>query len=299
MKLSTLIDKFLTWAEKPLAPATVAAYRHQLAKLNKHAGTKLITKLLPIHLTGYAKTWHEFQAAIRLMNWAVEEAKYLTSNPFGEVKLPVRGERIRVLNPADMVKFLRASTSPGRQYLTALIETLARPQEIRAACWEDLQSESPALQLDAALVQGKALIVLRDFKDRKKRKDSTRPRVLLVSKRLGRLLLRLRRRRTDLTGAIFLNTREKPWTSNGVRCLLRRLRERLGIEKDRFGETVVAYSFRHSMATLVSAWGIKDRMLADLLGHVETRTTARYQHLDVSHLRHALERLREQGRFAA
>lgn len=293
LNLRQLIDKFLDWATEALAAGTVAAYSHQLEKFVKDVGNKRVSVLKPCHLTAWAKSWHEFQAVVRMCNWAVREAKLMKANPFAGLKAPGREERQRIMSPADMTKVLRSSSRPGRDFLLALRETYARPQEIRAVCWDDLQSEDVLTPIDQALREGRALIVLREYKDRARRKESTKPRILLVSKRLGRLLLRLKTRDKLGTKHIFLNTLEKAWTNNAVRCLMRRLRSRLGITDDKHGETIVAYTFRHSMATLASSKGIKDRTLADLLGHVETRTTARYQHLDVEHLREALERMRK------
>lgn len=298
LSLSKLIHRFLEWAIAALDTATVEAYRHQLKKFLAHVGDKKIHLLKPMHLTAWAKSWHEWQAVVRMFNWAVKEAKLLKQNPYANMKAPGREQRNRIMTPAEMVQMLRAAERPGRAYLLAVRETYARPQEIRAASWEDLQAEDPSLPIREALAKGKALIVLREFKDRAKRKESTRPRILLVSKRLGRAILRIWSRTKKAKGPIWLNSEGMPYTNNAVRCLMRRLRQKLEIEPDQHGEVVVAYTFRHSMATLASSKGIKDRVLADLLGHVETRTTARYQHLAVDHLREALEVMKKKRRAA-
>lgn len=285
------INRFIAWARASLAERTAAAYEWQLKHALKAMGDRPLAKLRPCHFTPWAKTWHQWQAVMRMLNWAVHDAGIIRENPYSRVKAPPRNERRRILSPGEILRLMRRASRPARAFLLALRETYARPQEIRAACWDDLHAEDPGLSVKEALQQGKALIVLRDFKDRKRRKEASSPRVLLVSLRLGRSLLRLSRCRGTFTGPIWLNRRRRPWTNNAVRCLFRRLRTWLKIQPDKFGETVVAYTFRHSVATLASARGIKDRLLADLLGHVETRTTRRYQHLDVGHLRDALRSL--------
>jgi integrase len=292
LTVKDLVKKFLAWAAEALAVGTVLAYSHQLGKFTKRCGRKLVSGLKPIDVTRWAKTWHEVQAVLRLFNWAVNEAQVITENPFAKLKPPPRDERRRILTPRQMVQLLRAADVAGRQFLLGLRETFARPQEIRGATWDDVVAEDPGMLLEQALLHGRALIVLREYKDRKRRKETNKPRVILVNARLGRLLLRLLARRRPGQRHIWLNSLGRPWTNNAIRCLMRRLRARLQIRPDAFGEQVVAYTFRHSVATLASARGIKDRTLADLLGHVETRTTARYQHLDVEHLREALQRLR-------
>lgn len=287
-----VINQFLAWADACLAPNTVAAYRHQLGKVPPSVKRKDCRHLRPADLTRWAKTWHEGQAVVRAFNWAVFEAKLIKANPFADVRLPGRGERQRILSPQEIARILRAARRPGRRFLLALRETMARPQEIRLAAWDDLQTERPGVPLLDALRAGQALLVLRDYKDRKRRKDATAPRVILITPRLGRLLARIMPASPTPGQRIFVNAEAQPWTRNAVRCLMRRLRSRLGFERDKHGETICAYTFRHSTATNAAANGITDRLLADLLGHVETRTTRRYQHLCVGHLRAALDRLR-------
>lgn len=290
LTLRRLICDFLEWCEASLAPNSVAAYRHQLKKFLAVVKNKRVRNLRPRHLSAWAKTWHEAQAVIRLFNWAVEEARVIRRNPFANCRLPFRDRRKRITGPDDLARLLRSAGRAGRRYLLALRETLARPQEIRLACWENLQSEDMQTPIDIALPAGKALIVTHKFKDRGKRKDTTRARVLLISPRLGRLILRVAQGLGERKGPIFLNARGKPWTKNAVRCMMRRLRAKLKWTPDQNGEQVVAYTLRHSLATLAASRGVTDRTLADLLGHVETRTTSRYLHLQVGHLRDALKR---------
>lgn len=296
MTLESLFTRFLEWARLALAPNTVAAYAHQLGKLTRKAAAAKVSDITPANVTIWARTWHEAQALVRALNWAVHEARILPAHPLGRIRMPRRNQRNRILSPHEIAGLIRAARRPGRQFLLALRETYARPQEIRAACFEDLCSEDVNLTIDDALAQGRALIVLRTFKDCERRRDSTRPRVLLISARLGRLILRIKARRRDLNGPIFRNALGRPWTKNAVRCLVRRLRAKHGLLADGRGEKVCAYTFRHSLATWAAANGITDRTLADLLGHVETRTTSRYLHLRTSHLREALRRARENGR---
>lgn len=290
-KLKTLVTKFLAWCESACAENTAKAYRYYLGKFLAHVGDREISRIRPMHLTAWGKSWHEYQAVIRLFRWAAKDAGMIKASPFEGVKMPGRNQRKRILSPAELMRFVRQSRPAGRRFLIALRETFARPQEIRSATWEDLQSEDPGLPIDVALVQGKCLIVLHEFKDRSKRRDSSTPRVILVSKRLGRLIARLRSGSAGGDSAIFSNSRGRAWTGNAIRCLMRRLRVRMGSGKDRRGENIVAYTFRHSCATTAASKGIRDRVLADILGHVETRTTARYQHLCVAHLRAAMDTL--------
>lgn len=132
------------------------------------------------------------------------------------------------------------------------------------------------------------MFVLTDFKAKSLRKDGEEERRILVDDRLHRLLIRLaRRHRPAPDDFIFCNSHGKPWTANAVRCRMRRLRKAVGLIEDDRGEKVVAYTLRHSGATRATINGVRDRILADLLGHTTTHTTRRYQHVGTEHLRTA------------
>lgn len=285
-----LMTEFLTWANGALSPSTVAAYKHQLDKIPPRIRRKRANHIRPIDLTAWAKSWHEGQAFVRLLNWAMHEARLIKSNPLARCRLASRGQRRRVLARAALQRLMRTGRRASRHFVLALRETLARPQEIRAATWEQLQSEDFGISIDDALRSGRALIVQHEFKDRRRRSDTTRPRVLLVSRRLGRLILRLGHDRTRRSGPIFMNNRGRAWSKNAVRCLFRRIRRRLSLAADERGENITAYTLRHSVATHAAACGVGGRTLADLLGHVDIRTTDRYVHLQVGHLREAMRR---------
>jgi site-specific recombinase XerD len=70
-----------------------------------------------------------------------------------------------------------------------------------------------------------------------------------------------------------------------------RLRDKVGLGPDENGEQVVAYTMRHTSATRASARGVRDRVLAELMGHTSTTTTQRYQHLQADHLAEAIKRV--------
>lgn len=287
-KIQFLINRFLKWARACLAKSTVDVYRHYFRRFVEYHGNMLIAKLKPMHLSEWAKTWHEAQAMKRLFNWALVDAELVKRNPFANVKHPPKGERKRIMGRAEMLAFLRSTSLDLRTLLLAHRETFARPQELRVATWESIQCEDRSITLQQSLQSGKACIVLHEFKARKRRRIASAPRVILLSPRVCRLLLRILERSSDAVGPIFRTAAGKAWSSNAVRCRLRRLRKRNCLTPDKHGENIVPYTFRHTGATLASAAGIRDRVLADILGHVETSTTHRYQHLSVDHLRAAL-----------
>jgi integrase len=297
MTIAELIANFEAWAGNNLRPATLKIYSRYLRKFASACGSIEAHAARPVHLLSWAKTWHHFQAVQRLFNWAVEVAEIVERNPFKKLKRPKLGERHRVLSPRQVAKILRRTNGEFRWFLMAMRETIARPQEVRQFRWEFIEWDADSESLEKALHDGSASIVLEDFKAKDRRADPRGRRVIPISRRLGRLLLRLMSRRTNLEGPIFLNRYGKAWTSNAVRCRMRRLRLKTGLPLvDHRGEKIVAYTMRHSMATVAASIGIRDKVLSESMGHTNTRTTARYQHLDVDHLRNAIEKLSQYRR---
>jgi len=287
-RFSHVATRFLSWADKCLARSTVNVYKHYFRRFVEHHGDLHVRKLQPAHLQEWADTWHATQAIKRLFNWALLDAGLVKRNPFERVKHPPKGQRRRIMNRKEMCIYLRRTAQDLRALLTMHRETFARPEELRVACWDDVQFEGEKESLRQALLAGRAVIVLTDYKARKRRRLPSDPRVLLLSPRAGRLLVRLLDRAGDANGPIFLTSAGRAWTPNAVRCRLRRLRTKWKLARDKRGENVVPYTFRHTGATRAAAHGVRDRLLADILGHVETSTTRRYQHLDLEHLRTAL-----------
>lgn len=286
--LKRVVNAFLKSAALTLKPNTVGCYERHLHRFVILTKNKRVASLRPRHLIEFMRSWHEWQAVRRCFHWAVVEAGIIKRDPFGKVKAPARNFRKRIMTPQEMSAFMRAPRRAWRHYLLALRELAARPQEVRALEWDELQAEEPGMSIDAALRLGRAVFVMHDYKSRERRRSQDTPRVLLVTPRLGRLLIRIRERDSSREGKVFRNTRGKAWSKNAVRCMFRSMRRRLGIVADKRGENVTAYTMRHSCATIAASRGVLDRVLADWLGHTETRTTRRYQHLNVGHIRAAL-----------
>jgi len=291
MRLKTLINQFLEWCEKARKPSTGRNYRWLLFKFLKHTGNVPIDKLKPLDLSIYATTWHEVQSVQRLFQWAKDDLEAISRNPFSKVKRPPPGQRKRVLDPRELSRYFRRAQPAFRRFLLAMRATLARPQEIRGLIWEMLRAENPRDSIEEALAAGRAIFVMHEYKCRDVRLDPSVPRVLFVNRRLGRLLLRMLGRIAERKGPIFLNERGQPYTGNAIRCCMRRLRRRCKSVRDVGGEQICVYTIRHSMATIASAAGVRDRKLAEILGHTSTQTTARYQHLQLEHLREAMNQI--------
>jgi integrase len=277
--LAELESEFLSWLSREVAAGRSAArtlgyYRYELGRFRGAVGAdRPLAELVPYDLERHKRGWHSVQAVQRLFNWADEQGLF-APNPFRRIKRPPAGQRERVLSRAELVRMLRGARHAFRHFLVAMASSIARPQEIRSLRWGQLLPDGSAFALT-------------EFKAKKRRKDGVRRRYIPVNRRLGRLLARLRRRRpAGPDDFVFVNSRGMPWTRNALRCRMRLLRRRCGLVDG--GELVVCYTLRHTAATTATANGLGDKMLAEVMGHASTRTTARYQHPQLEHLTEAI-----------
>ena len=86
---------------------------------------------------------------------------------------------------------------------------------------------------------------------------------------------------------LFLNRRGKPLTRVMIFYIVKDLAERARIKR-----SVSPHTLRHSFATHLLEGGANLRSIQKMLGHESLTTTEIYVHLDRTHLREAIERLR-------
>lgn len=291
LNVAELCFEFVRWCEANLSARTVDYYKRYLFQFAESVRGLPVQSLRPYHLLKWADRRHKTRSVQRLFNWASDYAGFLSENPFRRVKLQRAGRRRRVLSRAGIAQIMRRSGRPFREFLLAMRETLARPQEICNLRWEDLAGSGSEDDAIKKLSSPSPRFVLWDYKGQDRRTNGETPRILFISPRFRRLLIRIAARSPACEGVIFRNSRGLPWTRNATRCAMRRVRENIGLLPDHRGEMVCCYTLRHSMATIACAAGVRDRMLADILGHTSTRMTSRYQHLSADHLGDAMERV--------
>lgn len=296
MSLSVLIAQFLAFVRDRQASRTLDYYETWLRRFEKHVGDMPVADVRRHHLLTWAKCWYEFQTVQRLFRWAAVEMELIASNPFTGIKRPPLGSRQRVLSRRDTVLLQRGSDATFRPFVVAMVETAARPQEIKVARWEDLRDREGEAAAASALAHAGGWIELAEFKARTRRRNPNVVRVLFLTERMRRLLSRLWKRSATKTGEIFVNSRGVPWNRNSLRCRMRRLRDRVGLGADSNGEKIVLYSLRHSALTGLAAAGMGEYALADIAGHASPRTTQRYVHLRRDALRIAFHESRKRAR---
>lgn len=259
-------------------PKTLAWYLTALRKL-KPLNDREAASLRVHDLAGFRLSNHFVRSLKALYRWAVDE-ELLLKDPFRRLKTPPAGERSRVLSRGEIARLYFAAGRPFRRYLFIQLHTLARPGEIRKLRWRDVRFDDQC-------------IVLKEFKGKRMRRDGAKLRTIALDALALRMLRNLKRKSRDPSeaGAVFTDRNGKPMGYNAARCAMRRARAKAGLDGD--GERVVCYTLRHTGATEATKAGLRDRVLADVMGHTTTRTTARYQHLDTGTLVEAVEKVRK------
>lgn len=276
-----LVDCFLRFYEAQVLAGetkqkTVDYYRHQLEKWLRTIPDGLpLDGLRPFHACKGGESWHDVQSVQRLFNWAVRLG-YLNESPFSKLQRPPLGQRERVLNRGDLASLIRHLGRPHRRFVVFMRRALARPGEIRELRWRDYDVDT-------------RLLCLKSFKAKKRRKDGVAVRAIPVDCYLQRMLCRWRIRRSPASDQfIFTGIHGKPYTGSAIRAAIRHAAKGARLVKDG-EEAIVPYTLRHTAATFATKAGVRDRVLATIMGHTSTRTTARYQHLDVAELGGAIE----------
>lgn len=225
---------------------------------------------------------HAFVAATKaLFAWAVDE-KLLRDHHWAKIEPPPKEQRNRILTRPE-VRLLFFAVSPSfRRFLVVCLHANMRPGEVRQLRWEQIHFDARA-------------IVLTQFKAKSRRRDGKKVRVIPLDGYLTRLLAAMKRRlKPAESDLVFLSDRGTMFSVNAVRCRIRRAREKAGLNDG--GELVVCYTLRHTGATRDTRSGLRDRHLADLMGHTSPKMTARYQHLDTGDLVEALDEARQRER---
>ncbi len=277
--VATVCDLFLDFSQKHHAAHTYEGYRAFLQDFCETYGTLLGSDLKPLHVTRWLDAhpgWkgsrrNAVVAVKRAFNWADAEG-LLQPNPVKAVKKPPQRRRDRVLTAGERAEILAAIPDRHfREFVFALLETGARPGEVRTVTAADVNLELGVWTLA----------------EHKTAKKTGRPRVVYLTPAMVELSRRLVGQYPD--GPLFRGPRSKRgFTRNGVRCRFRNLRARLPHLAG-----VISYTMRHSYATQALVNGVGVAQVAELLGHVDTGMVMQhYAHLaaDVRHMRDAAMR---------
>lgn len=232
------------------------------------------------------RTWGYLNQACE---YAVRERR-VKSNPVSDVLLPERrAAKQRKAFSLDQARSLLIEGIPAdatpAMWLTGLMCGL-RPGELAGLRWPfvNLECDEPTLE-----------IAERAQEIGKKYAGQAAPKTARSRRRLGLhplLVAALRRHREELRllgqyqseGFVFPTRSGRPQSLSNMRRSFRRLCERAGL-----GTDWTTYELRHSFVSLVADQLDDLVKVADLAGHVDTRTTQGYRHPVRPSLPHAVE----------
>ncbi len=210
----------------------------------------------------------------RAFNWAAENNKF-TRNPIKSYKKPPARARERYLTQEERQRIFDRYPEGDcfRDFLFALENTGCRPGEVSMVTAEHVELRTGVWVLD----------------DHKTEHATGQPRVVILTPAILELTKRLMKERPE--GPLFLNEDGKAWTRNAIRCRFRRVRKTLNL-----GGDLVAYLYRHAVATDLLESGAGLAQACEILGHKGTDMIMRhYQKLRQrrDHLRDQLNNARK------
>lgn len=265
MQVCVLIECFLAWSDRTLAPETHVYYKRYLQLFANEYWELVAAECRPHHVHSWLVKLDIQTAAQRRAIRSVQRAYsfgltegYLVANPLAGLKKPPQGRRESLVSVADHSAILDQTDAAFRLVVIVLRHSGCRPGELRVVT---------AAQFD----ERRGAWVFHQHKTSAK---TGKPRIVYLSPCLVTLTRILTAGRP--TGPLFLNRYGKPWTKNALRCRMRRLREKLGLPAG-----TVTYSYRHTFTTDALEKGMTSSVLAELLGHRDTSMIDRhYGHLD-------------------
>ena len=269
------VDGFLALLATRRAPATVEAYRRDLAQARERVGKPLPaattddlrTYLAQLRADGLAATTISRRlSALRSFYAHQVMLGARAENPAAEIESPRRRPKLpRTLSPREAERLIEAAagTTPRALRDVALVELLYGAG-LRVS--EAVGLERAGVDLDQRLVR----VIGKGNKERIV--PVGRSAVEALRRYLSRGRPYLDRR---LRAELFLNAKGGPLTRAGAFLILRKLADKAGLEPGR----VHPHLLRHSFATHLLEGGADLRSVQEMLGHADLATTELYTHV--------------------
>jgi integrase len=165
------------------------------------------------------------------------------------------------LEPTEARALLASTPEPHREIVLAALSTGFRRGEVLGIRWEDIRWADGRIELQRQLQRREA----------RKPKYGSYREVPLYS---GLRAVLAKRRRPE--GYVFLSPSGKPWgEAEPDTTFLRDAYARAGLTRP----GVLWHALRHTYASILAAGGIREEVVAGLMGHKRQGTTSLYTHL--------------------
>lgn len=294
--VSEYLDEWLkNSAKQKLSSRT---YADQVSCLDRYVrpklGKKKLSKLEPFDLQEFYTELSEkglsprtIQIVHNILNRAFNQAvkwRKMSSNPAQLVDRPKQQRReMQALSPEQATRFLEAAKYDHYfLYFTLALDTGARPSELLALQWKDVDFEQGRVTIQRTLeyVEGSG-----DFKFLEPKTPRSRRSITISQVNISHLR-EYKKRQAEVrlkAGAewqqfdlIFCTREGKPLQIRNV--LRRHLRPIL--RRAELAETFNLYSLRHTCATLLLSAGVNPKIVSERLGHASiVLTLDTYSHV--------------------
>jgi integrase len=275
-RVVAILDLFLDHSQRHNKQRTYEWYKGFLQDFSDLHGTLRVQDLKPFHVTRWLDShpdwkgcrWGAITAVKRALNWATDEG-LIEENPVKKIKKPPVRTRERFITQEER-KRIFGNYPEGdcfRDFLFAMENTGSRPGEVGMVTAEHVNLELGVWVLD----------------EHKTEHATQEPRVIILTPAMVELSRRLMEKHPE--GPLFRNEDGEPWTRNAIRCRFRRVRKKLDL-----GGDLVAYLYRHAVATDLLESGTGIAQAAEILGHKDTSMIMRHY----SKLRERRDHLRQQ-----
>lgn len=278
--LSQYISQYLCTCEleKKLSPDTLKAYRIDLTQFSSFVQDSPVDKVLlsryAVHLNqNFApRSVKRKLASVRAFYGTLEEQELIEENPFRRFRLHIvyPKELPRVIPTTTVEVLLREAygqyQGSGNRWalrdilvLELLFDTGMRVSELCKLTPETFQLEANSLRL---LIHGKG------------RKERVLQVVTMEVVMLAAQYWSVFQDGIRDAGAILLNRRGRPLTTQGVRQIITRHIQSAAVQGH-----ITPHMFRHTFATALLDNGVDIRYIQTLLGHSSISTTEIYTHV--------------------
>ena len=282
MTVSQYLKKWLNDLVNPsLKPSTLSFYEAMIIKyIVPHLGGYRLDRLtafqVQVTVTALADqglSSRTIRGAVGTLRTAIKTGVrlgMLSHDATLNVELPrhQKAREISILNKDEVTSFISACRGErlGPYFIVALA-TAARPGEIAALRWRDVDFENCTVSINRSMTRVDGKVVFHAPK------THTSNRTLALSKSVVIILKRHRRRQLEeklKTGEkwqdhnlVFTDLKGKPLNLPNIRRRdLQKITKKAGIEKK-----LTLYSLRHTSASLLIANGVDPKTASEVMGH--------------------------------
>lgn len=267
MTVGQLFALFIKWGTDFSGKRTRDDYGYWLTRWIDHVGSNIpIDEIRPHHVDrfigsiGLVGTWSHIKivrCVRRLFTWAKKQGHIQSSfaNPGSACEMPPEPKSPDLDYSNQQLRYLMRSNSRAFGAIVRfMLATGCRPEEVHS--------------LKLSQVNLKTRTITIPWQQAKQGKKTRQDRVIRYPEKVARMVARRIRKSKGRGGALFLNTKGKPWTMNAIGSTFERTYDR---HAHLFPDGCRATGLRYTFTTRAILNGVGPVELAKLLGHSDLK----------------------------